>query len=492
MEDDMTAPRKAAGRNRIRLLVLALNLALLGGAPAQDLRPIEYDTDQIPASEYRQRREKLMALVGSDAVAFLVAAPEELRNADVEYQYRQDDNFLYLTGFPEPNAILMLVPAGVSVRDPSDTSATISVREVLFVQAHQARREAYTGRRYGPEGAMSKGIAYAVTLEDFPRLVRRVLYGGQAKILYLPDFGDGRSGEDAEQVRMLRGLTTQLGKGNSLTEVRDPSPLVFRMRAVKSPEEIRLIEKAVRISAIAHREAMKSCKPGMHEYEIAAVYEYVFRKLGAEYPAYPCIVGAAENSCTLHYTGLRRRINDGDVVLADCGAEYHGYASDITRTYPANGKFSPAQRRIYEIVLRAQLAAIDRMRPGTSVREVTAAAEEELENGLFALGLIKAKDGKEFRRFTLHGVSHAVGLDVHDVQMPVYEAGMVYTIEPGIYIAQGSSGVDPSYFNIGVRIEDTVLITPEGHRVLSDEAPKSLEAVEQTMRKTGVGDVPLD
>lgn len=489
----MKLPRVISGRARRSALVVGLSIVLAGLLAAQDLRGIEEDADQIPAPEYRQRREKLMENIGTDAVAVFLAAPEKIRNGDVEYQYRQDDNFLYLTGFPEPNAILLLAPGGISVRNPEDTASTMTVKEVLFVQSHNFRLETYTGRRYGPEGAMKlKGLAYAATLDEFARIVRRGLYGGKVHTLYLPEIPCDAGGEYAEQLGMLRSISSRLGQGNSLTEVRDPSSLVFRMRAVKSPEEIRLITQAVHISAIAHREAMKSCEPGMYEYEVGAVYEYVFRKLGAEYAAYGNIVGSGPNSVILHYSSLRRRIKDGDVVLADCGAEYHGYAADITRTFPADGKFTEAQKRIYEIVLKAQLAAIARMKPGVSNREASAAADQELEDGLYSLGFIKEKNGRDFRRFTLHGISHAVGLDVHDVQMPVYESGMVYTVEPGIYVPQDAPGIDPSYYNIGVRIEDTVLITKEGNEILSAEAPKTVEEIERLMMRQGVGNVPVD
>ncbi len=471
---------------------LTLLIGVVLSVASQDLRFIEYDTDLLPPEEFRERRERLMQEMGTASVALFFSAPQKIRNGDVEYPYRQDDNFLYLTGFPESGSILLLVPAGIAVKDPADSTRMRTVREVLFVQPRNPRRETWTGRRYGPEGAVQlRGLAFAVPVSEFPAYVRRAVFGTRPEIFYFPAGTPEADGELAESALVLRAVAEGLKSSNSLVELRDPAPLVRRRRAVKSEGEIRLIARAAHISAVAHREAMKSCAPGVHEYELQAVYEYVYRRLGAEYGAYPCIVGAGENSVILHYNAVRRKINDGDVVLADCGAEYHGYAADVTRTFPASGKFSPAQRRIYDVVLRAQLTAIEMMKPGLLWSDVTTAAERVLEEGLFDLKLVKEKDGRQFRRFTVHGLGHAVGLNVHDVDLPRLEEGMVMTIEPGIYIPEGMAEVPQEYFNIGVRIEDTVLITADGAKVLSDEVPKTADDVERLMERQGVGNTDL-
>lgn len=263
------------------------------------------------------------------------------------------------------------------------------------------------------------------------------------------------------------------------------------MRIVKSPEEIVMLTKATEISAAAHRQAMMSVEPGMGEYELEAVYEYVFHKMGAEYNGYPCIIASGENSVILHYDSNRRKIKDGDLVLADCAAEYHGYSSDVTRTYPANGKFTKAQREIYQLVLEAQTAAFAAIKPGVSWQEVSKIANGTIMEGLFKLGIIKEKTPKELSRFYYHGLGHAVGLNVHDAGQQMLEAGMLYTVEPGVYIAEGSEGVDPAYYNIGVRIEDVILVTAEGNKNLSSRAPREIAEIETLMKQKGVGNLPI-
>jgi Xaa-Pro aminopeptidase len=461
---------------------------------AQDLRYIEYDHDLIAPSVYKARREKVMQEIGNDAVAIFYSAPIRNRNNDVDYPYRQDDNLYYLTGFPEPNAILVLVPRGVAVRSPDDTSKVISVREILFVQPKDPLREQWTGRRYGPAGAMKlRGLEYALTNDKFQSMLAQLIGFGfrgpeqGQRLLYVPTFSADLTGEIAELLQPLKRVMERAARNN---ELRDPTPIVRKMRIIKSPEEIEMLRKATEISVVAHNQAMMSVEPGMREYEVAAVYEYVFKKMGAAAPGYPCIVGSGENSIILHYESNRRQIRDGDLVLADCGAEYHGYSSDVTRTYPANGKFSRPQREIYQIVLDAQKAAIAKIKPGVQWSEVSAAADSVLMEGLFKLGLIKTKSRAELRKFYMHGLGHPVGLNVHDVGQPTMEPGMVYTVEPGIYISE-DSGVDPRYHNIGVRIEDVVLVTPEGNVVLSAGSPREISEIESLMKKRGVGNLPL-
>lgn len=468
-----------------------LFLLLVLPAAAQDLKYIEYDTDLIPASVHKARRERLMTVIGNDAIAVFYAAPVRTRNADVEYQYRQDDNFLYLTGFPEPNAVLLLVPKGIQVRNPADPSATTTVREILFVQPRDALREHWEGRRYGPEGAMKlRGLEYALPVEEFQR-VFNTAFRGRPQVLYVPPFAGDFTGEIAKTMEPVQNFIDLTRSRHFMVEQRDPTSLVYNQRRVKEPEEIALIAKISEISAQAHRQAMMSCEPGMYEYELQAIYEYMYRKFGGEYNGYPCIVGAAENSVVLHYNTVRRQIKNGDLVLADCGGEYHGYTTDITRTFPANGKFTREQRQIYEIVLKAQTAAIAMMKPGNSWNDISETAAGIVEDGLIALGLVKEKNGREFRRFYTHGLGHSVGLNVHDVSSPVMEAGVIYTVEPGIYIQEGAEGVDAKYYNIGVRIEDTVLVTESGPKNLSASAPREIADIEALMKKKGIGNVEV-
>jgi len=458
----------------------------------QELKYLVYDKDQIPNSEYRERRERFMGEIGKEAAAVFFSASEKNRNGDDDYSYRQDDNFYYLTGFNEPNAILVLIPKGIALRNDQDSTRIDTVREVLFVQPRDARSESWTGRRFGPEGAVSLlGIQRAYTNLTFRKMFPSLVWAGGIRSVYvssIPEMG----GEMTELLQPVHEYLDRLKSGNSTVEIRDPAPIVRKYRAVKSVDEISLMTKAAHISAVAHKQAIMSCKPGMTEYGLQAVYEYVFRRLGSEFNAYSCIVGAAENSVILHYESNRRPINDGDIVLADCGAEYHNYASDVTRTYPANGKFSEPQRQIYQLVLNTQNACIAMMKPGAVWRDVSARADSVLVEGLFALGIVKEKNQRELRRFFPHGLGHAVGLDVHDINSSVMTPGVIYTIEPGIYIPENAEGVDPKFFNIGVRIEDDILITPEGHTILSGEAPREINEIESLMKKKGIGDVPVE
>lgn len=474
-----------------RFFAIASCFALLCpvSGPLLSQNTVEFDADLLPPSFHKSRRDSVMARIGNDAIAILYSASVRTRNNDVEYQYRQDDNFFYLTGFPEPNAVLLLVPRGMPVRNPADTTALITVREILFVEPRNLMRERWDGRRYGPEGAMKfKGIEVAFPLERLRQIIGRgALFG--LRHVYVPPFRSDLTGEIVETLVPIRAM---MDRQNSQVEWRDPSPIVNRMRSVKTPEEISILRRATAISAAAHNQAMMSVTPKMFEYEIQAVYEYVYRKLGAEYQGYPCIVGSGENSVILHYNTNRKQIREGEIIVADCAAEYHNYSSDVTRSYPANGKFTKEQRQVYFIVLEAQKAAIATMKPGVSWSSVSAEAERVIEEGLVNAGLVKEKNGREFRRFYWHGLGHPVGLTVHDVGVQVLEPGVVYTVEPGVYIPAGTEGVDPRYFNIGVRIEDVVLITPNGNEVLSSASPTDPDAIEGLMKKTGVGNSPVE
>ncbi|MBI5464798.1 MAG: aminopeptidase P N-terminal domain-containing protein [Ignavibacteriales bacterium] len=475
----------------VRISFLASALVLVTGLLfAQDLKYVEYDTDHMNPAVFKAHRDSVRREIGQEAIALLFSAPERPRNADVSYKYRQDDNFYYLTGFEEPNSILVLLPAGWNVPDPTDSTKQISVKEILFVQARNKQMEVWTGRRFGAEGAVKlKGAEYALTNDKFKSVLWDVVSQMHPQIIYSPNvpLDAGR-----QLGPLLKPLQAAIDSQKSWQkDVKDPGMIIRRLRIIKSPEEIAMIAKASEISALAHRQAMMSCEPGMHEYDVQAVYEYVYTKSGAEFTAYPCIVGSAENSVILHYESNRRQIKNGDIIVADCGAEYHNYASDVTRSYPANGKFSPAQKQIYQLVLDAQKAAIEMLKPGAAMADVSTRAAEVIEDGLLSLGIIKEKGKQEYRKYFNHGLGHAVGLDVHDAGGRTLEEGMVYTIEPGIYIPEGSEGVNPVYNNIGVRIEDTILITADGYKILSAGAPKEIKEVEALMAKKGIGNQPL-
>ena len=476
-----------------RCLTLSLCISLcssflFSGTP-DDLKSIQYDTDLISPSTYKARRDSVMKLIGDDAAVILYSAPERIRNADVEYSYRQDDNFYYLTGFTEPNSILMLSSKGIKVK--VDDSTTKTVNEILFVQERDPQKETWTGRRYGEEGALKLiGVQCAKTNDNFKKIFSSLLFSG-IKYVYTPSVPSTTDGELKELLTPIQNWVENSSQWNSKVELRDPNPMIRTMRIIKDKDEIAMLRKATDISVLAHNQAIMSCEPGMYEYEIQAVYEYVFKKMGAEYSGYPCINGSGENSVILHYDSNRKKITNGELVLSDCAAEYHGYSSDVTRTYPANGKFSKEQKEVYQIVLNTQKAAIEMMKTGVKWSDVTAVADSMIERGLFDLGILKIKGDKAFRKFYMHGLGHPVGLNVHDVGQSVLVSGMLYTVEPGIYIAEGAEGVDPKYYNIGVRIEDVILVTDSGNENLSAGAPREISEIESLMKKKGIGNQPV-
>ncbi|MFZ4619254.1 MAG: aminopeptidase P N-terminal domain-containing protein [Bacteroidota bacterium] len=467
-------------------------VALISFVFAQEneaIKYIQYDTDVITPTEYKVRRDSVMKMIGPDAAAVFYSAPERMRNGDVDYLYRQSDNFYYLTGFTEPNSMLILSPKGIRVKVNDSTSVTAN--EILFVQSKNPMAEAWTGRRYGTEGGMKLiGVQLAVVNDKFKSVFQQTLYSG-IKYLYVQSITTDVSGMLKDLLAPVVTFIDNSKRYNSKLELRDPNAMVNMMRIIKSKQEIDMLRKATEISAIAHQQAMASVEPGMYEYELQALYEYAFQRQGAEYYGYPCINGAAENSVILHYNSNRKKINNGDVVLSDCAAEYRGYSSDVTRSYPANGKFTKEQKEIYTIVLNAQKAAIAVMKPGANWSDVSAAADSVIANGLFALGITKQKEGMSFRKFFNHGLGHAVGLNVHDVGQSTLAAGMLYTVEPGIYIPEKAEGVDPKYFNIGIRIEDVLLVTETGSENLSAAAPREISDIELLMKKKGIGNQPL-
>lgn len=475
----------------MKLFVLSLLTIVSLVIPQENdaLKYIQYDSDVITPAEYKVRRDSVMNMIGPDAAAVFYSAPERMRNGDVDYLYRQGDNFYYLTGFTEPNSMLILSPKGIRVK--VNDSTTVTANEILFVQSKNPLAEAWTGRRYGTEGGMKLiGVQLAVNNDKFKQVFQQMLFSG-IKYLYVQSITSDVSGGLKELLAPVSSYIDNAKRFNSKVELRDPNAMVHTMRIIKSKQEIEMLRKASEISAIAHQQAMASVEPGMYEYEVQALYEYAFQRQGSEFYGYPCINGAAENSVILHYNTNRKKINNGDIVLSDCAAEYRGYSSDVTRSYPANGKFTKEQKEIYQIVLNSQKAAIAKMRPGILWNEVSAAADSVIVEGLFSLGIIKKKEGMGFKKFYNHGLGHPVGLNVHDVGQSMLAAGMLYTVEPGIYIPEKSEGVDPKYFNIGIRIEDVILVTETGNENLSIAAPREINEIETLMKKKGIGNQPL-
>jgi len=429
--------------------------------------------------EFARRRKRLMQMMDKDSVAILPAAPIRMRNRDVEYQYRPDSDFYYLTGFEEPESVMVLVPG----REHGEY--------ILFCRENDPVMETWNGPRAGQDGAIENyGADDSFPIDDIDDILPGLLEN-KARVFYTmgihPDF-------DQRVIGWVNGLRMQSRAG-----IHTPGEFVavehhlHDMRLYKSSYEINLMRKAAKISAKAHIRAMQICKPGMNEYQIEAELQHQFGVQGARFPAYSSIVGGGNNSCILHYVNNNEVLNDGDILLIDAGAELDCYASDISRTFPVNGIFSSEQRALYQLVLDAQYAAIEQVKPGNHWNQPHEAAVKVLTKGLIKLGLLKGTPAKaikdeSYKKFYMHRTGHWLGMDVHDVgdykideEWRVLEPGMILTVEPGLYIAP-MKGVAKKWHNIGIRIEDDVLVTKTGHDVLSKDAPKEIDAIEALMQ----------
>ncbi len=432
----------------------------------------------ISAAEYRRRRRQLMEMAGEDAILVLPAASEKVRSLDTHYPYRQDSDFWYLGGFPEPEAVLVLIPG----RRHGET--------ILFCRERDPEREAWDGGRAGTEGAVQDyGMDDAYPIDDLDDILPGMLEG-RSRVYY----HFGRDAEfDLKLIGWVNRVRSQVRHGAQPPhEFLELGHLLHEQRLFKSAAEVALMEQAARISVQAHRAAMRAAHAGIHEYELQAELERVFRANDA-CAAYSSIVGAGRNGCILHYRDNNARVRDGELVLIDAGAEYRGYASDITRTFPVGGHFSAEQRALHDLVGAAQAAALAQARPGTPYEAGHLAAVETLTEGLLRLGLLKGTLEQNiaearYRRFYRHKTGHWIGLDVHDVgdyrlagDSRLLEPGMVFTIEPGLYIDAGDTTVEARWRGIGIRTEDDVLITDDGHRVLTEGLARSADEIEAFM-----------
>lgn len=429
--------------------------------------------------EFARRRKRLMQMMDKDSVAILPAAPIRMRNRDVEYQYRPDSDFFYLTGFEEPEAVMVLVPG----REHGEY--------ILFCRENDPVMETWNGPRAGQDGAIEEyGADDSFPIDDIDDILPGLLEN-KSRVFYTmgihKDF-------DSRLIDWVNRLREQSRAG-----IHTPGEFVaiehhlHDMRLYKSSYEITRMRKAAKISSKAHIQAMKVCKPGMNEHQIEAELQHQFGIQGARFPAYSSIVGGGKNSCILHYVTNNDVLNDGDILLIDAGAELECYASDISRTFPVNGIFSKEQRALYQLVLDSQYAAIEQVQPGNHWNEPHEAAVKVLTKGLIKLGLIKGTPAKaikeeSYKKFYMHRTGHWLGMDVHDVgdykideEWRVLEPGMVLTVEPGLYVP-AMKGVAKKWHNIGIRIEDDVLVTKTGHDVLSKNAPKEIDAIEALMQ----------
>lgn len=426
--------------------------------------------------EYSRRRQRFMAAIGPESVALVFATGEKRRNADVDYLFRPHSDFVYLTGFDEPDGVLVLAPG-----HPTH-------EETLFVRPRDVAAEQWNGRRLGAERVKEAlSISNSYTVEELDNVIPKLL--------------DGR-----DEIHVDQNLETSHRVDGWLDRMKDEDlappqvraeleDTLHELRLIKSEIEIATMQHAADISAIAHQRTMRYCKPGISELALESELQHEFALHGARFTAYPSIVASGANACIMHYIQNDRTIEDGDLVLIDAGCEYRYYASDITRTFPANGRFTPPQRDIYDLVLSAQLAAIDQVRKGHAFTDPHNASTRILAQGLIDLGILNGSldevlESDLAKPFTVHRCSHFLGLDVHDVgkrevdgKDRLLEPGMVLTVEPGLYFGNTETmpDLDPKWHDIGVRIEDDVVVTETGNHVLSADLPKSADAVEAIM-----------
>ncbi|MDX1587531.1 MAG: Xaa-Pro aminopeptidase [Oleiphilaceae bacterium] len=433
----------------------------------------------VPLREYAQRRQRLIEQMAPDSIAIVSAAPERTRSRDTDYPYRQDSDFYYLTGFPEPDAVLALIPG----REHGEV--------VLFCKERDPRKELWDGFLAGPEGAVSEyGADDAFPIADIDDILPGLIEG-RSRVYY----SIGRDAAfDARVMEWINTLRSKVRSG-----AKPPGEFValehslHDMRLYKSAAEQKVMARAAEISAEAHCRAMQRAAPGVREYQLEAELHYTFMNHGARHPAYPSIVGAGANACVLHYIDNQALLQEGDLVLIDAGCELEGYAADITRTFPVSGRFSEPQKALYQVVLEANRAAIAAVKPENHWNRPHEAAVEVLSQGLLDLGILtgtldEVVEQALYRPYFMHRTGHWLGLDVHDVgdykiggAWRVLEPGMVLTIEPGLYINPHDESVDPQWRGLGIRIEDDVVVTGDGCRVLTDGVPKDIAEIEALM-----------
>ena len=435
---------------------------------------------KLNREEYPKRRQQLMQLMSPNSIAIIPSAPVTIRNRDVEHPYRQDSDFYYLSGFAEEHAVIVLIPG----REQGEF--------VLFCQEKIKEQEIWTGYRLGPEAALNElGCDDAFPITDIDDILPGLLEGKDRVYTNL-----GISGEfDNRLMSWVNHIKSQVRNG--ATPPREFSALDYLLhdlRLVKSKSEIAVMQAAAEISAKAHTRVMQLTKPGMYEYQLEAELMRDFMAAGSRWPAYPSIVGAGDNACILHYTQNTSQIKDGDLILIDAGCELDYYASDITRTFPANGKFSPAQAAMYQLVLDANYAAIAEVKAGNHWNQPHEAAVRVLTAGLVKHGLLTGDvdeliESQAYRQFYMHKTGHWLGMDVHDVgeyriegEWRILEEGMVLTIEPGLYIAPDDETVDAKWRGIGIRIEDDVVVTKKGCIVLTKDVVKDIADIEALMQ----------
>lgn len=433
-----------------------------------------YDEDRLPASFHKSRRDSVQAKMNGRSAALFLATPMKNRANDVSYEYHQDPNFYYLTGHLQANAALLLFKEPVTI----DGKTT---KEIFFVEQKDPAKETWTGVRLGTDGAEKVlNFSNAYLIDSLQSVLERI-YTSIDTLYFAPPYKGFKDHSINKQVDNAGSILDSLKKKYPNLTISSPAKFLAGLRMRKTPEELALMRKAINISCQAHNEILKKSEPGWYEYQIQALGEYIFKKYGCEYTGYPCIVGSGNNSTILHYETNRRKTESGDFIEMDIGGEYHGYTADVTRSFPISGTFTPEQRAIYEIVLEAADSGIIAARSGNRFRAPHDAAVSVIKKGLVRLGI--SKDGADYMKYFMHGTSHYLGLDVHDAgTMGLLEPNVVITVEPGIYIAEGSP-CDAKWWKIGCRVEDDILITETGNENLSKSSPRTIPEIEALMKQ---------
>jgi Xaa-Pro aminopeptidase len=441
-------------------------------------------TAEIDITEYQARRKALLDKIENNAIVIIPSAQEVTRSNDTEYHFRQNSDFFYLTGFTEPDAFLVL-----SNKTSGSEKAGI-IESTLFLRPKDEFAEVWHGRRLGVANAPSQlMVSTAYSIDDIESILPDIIDGHE--YLY---YSLNENLEADARVQKALSVCKNAPKQSKIapTSIVDVNAIIHEMRLIKSSQETAVMRQSADISCKAHTAAMQICAPGVYEYQLEATILHCFAMHGARHAAYNTIVGGGDNACILHYVENQDKLVNGDLVLIDAGSEYQGYAADITRTFPVNGHFSPAQKDIYNLVLKAQVACISELVPGATIPNVMETAVTIITQGLLDLGILQGElasciANDAHKPFFMHGLGHYLGLDVHDVgtyktagQDRALEVGMVITVEPGIYISKNAD-VPAQYKGIGVRIEDNIVITPQGNEVLTNKVPKSIDDIEALM-----------
>lgn len=473
--------------------IIGLALVLFGFT-ALSQHATDLPGDFLNKEFHKGRREALRKEMPPNSVAVFFASPVRNRSNDVDYVYHQDPNFYYLTGYKEPDAVLLIFKEQQTAKNGE------KYNEIIFVQPRDAHAEMWTGRRLGDEGVKTAlGLNQAFNNTEFKKY--NVDFSRFDQILFHDFMNDVRDNpkDSSDLYDLIAQFKAKVNypSANTLNVAREKQKnnlntkelavLMGKLRGIKTPEEMPLIRRAINVSAIAQREVMKAIKPGMSEREIQGIHEYVFKKYQAEDVGYPSIVGAGHNGCILHYIeNYKPSVSNSELILMDLGAEYHGYTADVTRTIPVNGQFSEEQRLIYNLVLKAQEEGIKAARPGVTTDQLTAITRSVINKGLVELGIIQNENEKHL--YYPHGCCHHIGLDVHDpIPKGKLEPNMIITVEPGIYIPENAK-CDKKWWGIAVRIEDDILITNGEPELLSAAAPRTVEDIEALMKEPS----PLD